>query len=159
MIARQAKPWGCAGWSWLAIAVMFAIWAATMFIGEPAHAQEADDDHPLARIKKHEQELEKKIETERDRPDKKQHGKKVVNHAEQNIRGLGEQIKGAGREVGSAAKGDEGEASRHHRAATTPAPKKRARSTERARASSTTSGGAGAGGTVGAGGTSGAPTR
>jgi hypothetical protein len=158
MIAQRAKAWGCAGWSWMAILLIAAIWAAMLFIGEPAHAQETDD-HPLARIKKHEQELEKKIETERDRPDKKQHAKKVVNHAEENIRGLGEQIKGAGREIGSAAKSDDNEAARHHRGATSPAPKRRAQSKEKSGASSTNNGAAGTAGTVGAGGASGQLAR
>jgi hypothetical protein len=117
-----------------------ALIAGAVFAGR-AHARETDD-HPLARIKKHEQELEKKIETERDRPDKKQHAKKVVDHAEQNIRALGEQIKGAGREVGAAAKSDGGEATPHHRGATSPAPKKRARSSDRSSATTTTGGAA-----------------
>jgi len=133
--------------------VFAAILVAGAVLGGRARAQETDD-HPLARIKKHEQELEKKIETERDRPDKKQHAKKVVNHAEQNIRELGEQIKGAGREIGSAAQKDESETARPHRGAPAPAPKKRARSSEISRApAATTSGAAGAGGAGGASGT------
>ncbi len=148
MIARGARA-----------AVVAASLAGAAIIGGHAAAQQADD-HPLARIKKHEQELEKKIETERDRPDKKQHAKKVVDHAEQNIRGLGEQIKGAGHEIGASAKGEPGEATPRHRAATSPAPKTRARSSEKSSASATTtSGAAGAVGTVGAGGASGAPAR
>jgi hypothetical protein len=135
-----------------------AVIAGAMFGGR-ALAQESDD-HPLARIKKHEQELEKKIETERDRPDKKQHAKKVVNHAEQNIRDLGEQIKGAGREIDGAAKKDESEAARPHRGAPAPAPKKRARSSETSRApAATTSGAAGAAGVASAGGASGTFSR
>jgi hypothetical protein len=154
-----AKPRGCAGWSWLAIAFIAAILAAVIFFAEPARAQQTDD-HPLARIKKHEQELEKKIETERDRPDKKQHAKKVVNHAEDNIRGLGEQIKGAGHEVGSAAKSDERDTTRNRRGATPPAPKKRARPNETSRASSdATPTSTGAAGAAGAGGASGAFSR
>ena len=100
---------------------------ALVVTGGRALAQQQADDHPLARIKKHEQELEKKIETERDRPDKKQHAKKVVNHAEDNIRGLGEQIKGAGQEIGAAAKGEQGQAGHHDRGSASPTPKKRAR--------------------------------
>jgi hypothetical protein len=155
-----AGRWGCAAWSWLAIALIAAIWAAAIFFAEPARAQQVDD-HPLARIKKHEQELEKKIETERDRPDKKQHAKKVVNHAEQNIRELGEQIKGAGHEVGSAAKSDEHETTRNHHGATSPAPKKRARASETSSSSAkpTTAGAAGMSGNPGAGGASGSFSR
>jgi hypothetical protein len=127
--------------------------------GGRALAQDSDD-HPLARIKKHEQELEKKIETERDRPDKKQHAKKVVNHAEENIRDLGEQIKGAGREIGGAAKKDENQAARPRRGAAAPAPKKQTRSGEISRApATTTSGAAGATGSVGAGDASGTFSR
>jgi hypothetical protein len=129
--------------------------AAVIGVGGARAGAQQSDDHPLARIKKHEQELEKKIETERDRPDKKQHAKKVVNQAEQNIRGLGEQIKGAGREVGDAAKSEDRGAS-HHQAAT-PAPKKRARSTAPSTASPPPAGGAsGASATAGARGTGGA---
>jgi hypothetical protein len=142
--------------------VFTAILMVGAVFGGRALAQETDD-HPLARIKKHEQELEKQIETERDRPDKKQHAKKVVNHAEQNIRELGEQIKGAGREVGAAAKKDESEAARPHRGAPAPAPKKRARSSETSRAPAPTTnsaaGAAGAAGSLGAGGASGAFSR
>ena len=139
-------------------AVASALIAGAVFAGR-AHAQETDD-HPLARIKKHEQELEKKIETERDRPDKKQHAKKVVNHAEQNIRGLGEQIKGAGREVGAAAKKDESEPARPRRDAPVPAPKTRGRSSETSRAPAPkTTGAAGAASSIGAGGASGAFSR
>jgi hypothetical protein len=139
--------------------VFAAVAIAGALLGGRALAQ-GTDDHPLARIKKHEQELEKKIETERDRPDKKQHAKKVVNHAEQNIRDLGEQIKGAGREIGGAAKKDESEAARPHRGAPAPAPKKRTRSSETSRApATTTNGAAGAAGSVGAGGASGTFSR
>jgi hypothetical protein len=140
-----------------------AVFAAAVIAGAlpGGHALAQDsDDHPLARIKKHEQELEKKIETERDRPDKKQHAKKVVNHAEENIRDLGEQIKGAGREIGGAAKKDENEAARPHRGAAASAPKKRTRPSEISRApATTTSGAAGAAGTVGTGGASGTFSR
>jgi len=140
------------------VRVAMVVIIAGAVCGGRALAQQTDD-RPLARIKKHEQELEKKIETERDRPDKKEHAKKVVNHAEQNIRDLGEQIKGAGREIGGAAKKDEGEAARPHRGAPAPAPKKRARSSETSRAPATASGAAGASGAVGAGGASGTFSR
>jgi len=134
-----------------------AIVIAGAIFGGRALAQQQTDDHPLARIKKHEQELEKKIETERDRPDKKQHAKKVVNHAEQNIRELGEQIKGAGREISGSAKKDESEAARPQRSAPAPAGKKRPRSSDTSRAPATTN--SGSAGSVGAAGASGTFSR
>jgi len=135
---------------------------ALVIAGGNAVAQQQADDRPLARIKKHEQELEKKIETERDRPDKKQHAKKVVNHAEDNIRGLGEQIKGAGQEIGAAVKGDQGQAGHQDRGSASPAPKKRARTPgppSSASASPPAAGAAGASGSSAraAGGAPGAP--
>ncbi len=130
--------------------------AALVIAGGRAGAQQQSDDHPLARIKKHEQELEKKIETERDRPDKKQHAKKVVNHAEDNIRGLGDQIKGAGQEIGAAVKGDQGQAGRRERGSASPAPKKHAHGAGTPSASSASPPAAGSAGAHAAGGASGA---
>ena len=132
------------------VAAVLAVFAGSTGGGRVLAQQ--SDDHPLARIKKHEQELEKKIETERDRPDKKQHAKKVVNHVEENIRGLGEQIKGAGQEIGAAVKGDQSKSSHHDRGSSTPAPKKRARSSSPPATSSSAppSGAAGAAGSAGA---------
>jgi hypothetical protein len=55
---------------------------------------------PLHRIKQHEQDLEKKVKTERDRPNKKAHAKEVDKHVEDNIRQLGREIEGAVNESG-----------------------------------------------------------
>jgi len=97
---------------------------AILLVAGASSAARADDseEHPLARIKKHEQELEKKIQVERDRPDKKAHAKKVVEHAEDNIRGLGKQLQGAGHEVHAAAKRDGQTTSGGDRKAPSPPP-------------------------------------
>ena len=55
---------------------------------------------PLHRIKQHEQDFEKKVKTERDRPNKKARAKEVDKHVEDNIRQLGREIEGAVNESG-----------------------------------------------------------
>jgi hypothetical protein len=59
-------------------------------------------------MKQHEQQFEQKVKTERDRPDKKAHAKKFVNHVEDNVSQLGREIEGVGHEAGAAGK-DEGQ--------------------------------------------------
>jgi hypothetical protein len=69
-------------------------------------------------MKQHEQELEQKIKTERDRPDKKAHAKKIERHVEDNIRQLGREIEDVGHEAGTATKDEAHKAKRDVKAKT-----------------------------------------
>ena len=66
----------------------------------PPPQQQQQQGKPLHRIKQHEQDLEKKVKTERDRPNKKARAKEVDKHVEDNIRQLGREIEGAVNESG-----------------------------------------------------------
>lgn len=77
-----------------------------------AAAARGDDEGFLQRLKRHEQELEQKIKTARDKPDKKAEAKKLDRHVEDNIRQLGREVHGATKDTAAAAEKEGAQARR-----------------------------------------------